>query len=136
MPDNWEIGKKFSFNVMVAPVVSVPRSRKEIDAFLRAPEGSTREGVYSSWLAKRLLGKAQIDHVEMIGFSYAKVARRQAADEHGKRKIGKAFTIPQAEFSGVLTVTDGPAFNTVFQKSVGKHGAFGYGAIFLRPAKS
>jgi CRISPR-associated protein Cas6/Cse3/CasE subtype I-E len=135
MPDAWEVGAKFAFNVVVAPVVSIPRTRKEIDAFLRAPGGSSREDVYYAWLAKRLAGKAEIDQIAMNGFSMAKVARRNAPDENGKRKIGQKFSIPRAEFSGVLTVTDHSAFNTLFERSIGKHGAFGYGALFLRPSK-
>lgn len=135
MPGAWKEGAKFAFNLTVSPVVTISRTRKEVDAFLRAPEGSSREEVYFEWLKKRFDGKAEITQLTMKAFSLEKVARRQAADENGKRPIGKTFVIPRAEFDGVLTVTNGEVFKNLFLTAIGKHGAFGYGALLLRPAK-
>lgn len=136
MPSAWKVGSNFTFNLLVSPVVTISGTRKQVDAFMQAQEGSTREDVYADWLKKRLDGKAEIKELSLKAFSLEKVARRQVADENGNRPLGKTFTIPRAEFDGVLAVTDGDAFSALFQNSIGKHGAFGYGAILLRPTKA
>ena len=136
MPTSWKVGSTFAFSLVVSPVVTIARTRREVDAYLRAPEGAAREDVYLEWLQKRLADKAEIQQLTMKSFSLEKVARRQTANAQGKRPIGSSFTIPRAEFDGVLSVTDSDGFNSLFQKSIGKHGAFGFGALLLRPAKN
>jgi CRISPR system Cascade subunit CasE len=135
MPSSWRKGATFNFNILVAPVVTISRTRQETDAFLRSPPGSLREDVYAEWLQKRFEGKASISDLTMKSFALQKVSRRGKADEEGHRVLGKHFTIPTAEFEGKLSVVDGDAFNTLFTSAVGKHGAFGFGALLLRPGK-
>ena len=136
LPSTWKVGSTFSFNLLVSPVITISGTRKQVDAFMRAPAGSTRDAVYAEWLKKRFDGKADIKQLTLKSFSLEKVARREMADENGKRPLGRTFTIPRAEFEGVISVVDSDAFESLFQNSIGKHGAFGYGAVLLRPTKA
>ncbi len=44
------------------------------------------------------------------------------------------MTMPEAEFEGTLEVLDGTAFHAVLARGIGRHRAFGYGMLLVRPA--
>ena len=135
MPDSWQVGSRYSFSVRVAPIVQY--EGKQLDASFRAPEGSAREDVYLSWLERRMESGATIVQATMDSFSLERVARRgDAPDGTSRRKLGKAFTIPSVVVSGTLEVLDGDGFAYLIARGIGRHAAFGYGALMLRPSKA
>lgn len=115
----------------------------EVDAFLIArlrqfPEGLpedaqtgefSRESVYLDWLAERFEGAAVLDRqaTRMTRFARDRVQRRAG---NGKEAISEG---PDATFHGELTVKDGQAFQKLLISGVGRHTAFGFGMLLLRP---
>lgn len=139
-------GQKLGFDLLVRPVVRlasdlpVPRSvarpahRKgdETDAFLAhvvraAPEGEAeptrRETIYLDWLGSRLRGS----DLEPGASHLARFARRAV------HRGGRTLEGPDAVIHGTLTVSDPNAFTAMLARGVGRHCAYGYGMMLLRP---
>jgi CRISPR system Cascade subunit CasE len=53
--------------------------------------------------------------------------------ETGKRRV-HTITGPDAVFKGEIQVTDGEAFARLVTRGVGRHRAFGFGMLLLKPA--
>ncbi len=151
MPESWRQGRRLAFDIRVRPIRRLhkpledksregreppPPFRKgaEIDAFLvealrRFPDGPPppeerrwREDVYRGWLAERLDGAANVETARMMRFERTTAVRRGTTQG------------PDVTFHGELTVTDGVAFAERLAKGVGRHTAYGYGMLLLRPA--
>ena len=142
MPSEWQIGKKLGFEIRVRPTRRLTRpigdSGKchvaERDAFLmqaldESRETRSREAVYSDWLAERLesCGGAELEpcSTKLVSFQRSRAVRRQ----HTRHSEG-----PDALMRGNLVVTDGDAFAKLLAGGVGRHRAYGYGMLLLRPA--
>jgi CRISPR system Cascade subunit CasE len=141
---SWRNGQRLGFDVRLRPVVRVSSSlagrtadgqevsfRKgaEVDAFLAAAlrdQSVTREGAYLDWLAARLTPAAQLD------FDASRLARFQRirVQRNGRRVEG-----PDAVVHGNLTISDASAFAELLARGVGRHRAYGYGMLLLRPAQ-
>jgi CRISPR system Cascade subunit CasE len=146
MPDRFASGRVLGFSVRVRPTVRVDREGdrnkvRELDAFLATVErsgGSERNGgqpvlgrsdVYAEWLRMRLsAGGADLRHLSMNQFRLVGVHRRNSG-RHLQRVRG-----PIANFTGQLTVRDPEAFAELLRRGVGRHRAFGFGMLLLRPA--
>jgi CRISPR system Cascade subunit CasE len=133
MPAAFLLGQRLGFAVRARPVVRTDREGDrnrvvERDAFLLSPPGSNRGEVYTSWLARHLeAGGARVVMVALEAFRLTAVQRR--ADDRGFRsRCG-----PDATFGGILEVSDPDAFATLLARGVGRHRAFGYGMLLLRP---
>lgn len=147
MPGAWA-GRRLGFDVRVRPIRRLKndlldgrtafRKGAELDAFRvealrRYPDnpggmerhGQTREAVYLDWLAERLEPAAELDReaTRLVRFQRVRVSRGDIGPEG-----------PDATFHGVLTVTDAAGFETLLAKGVGRHRAYGYGMLLLRPA--
>ena len=147
MPRDWRLGQRLGFDVRVRPVRRLRRdlvtsrgqfrNGSELDAFLsealhRHPEnrdgmaeGSrSREEVYLDWLTERLAPGAKVDRTgtRLARFHRNRVARGERAHEG-----------PDATFHGTLTVTEPDAFGRLLARGVGRHRAYGYGMLLLRP---
>ncbi len=140
--DLWRKGQRLGFDVRLRPVVRlhadlagqtedgepvVLRKGAEVDVFLaRALRGgaSEREGVYRDWLAERLAPAASLEMAtnRLAGF------RRHPVIRNGRRLEG-----PDATLHGTLTIADPPAFADLLARGVGRHRAYGYGMLLLRP---
>jgi CRISPR system Cascade subunit CasE len=140
MPTRFAAGRRLGFTVRARPTVRVDRNGDrdrtcERDAFLAAiasvakGDGPTRGEVYQAWLAQRLAtGGARIEHVVLDAFRLSTTLRRDAT-----RRL-HAFRGPEAEFSGVLNVTEPDRFTALLSDGVGRHRAFGFGMLLLKPA--
>ena len=147
MPDAWRTGQRLGFDLQTRPVrrlrndLETSSDRiskgKEIDAYLlealrrypAARDGMvrgnrTREAVYLDWLAERLDAGAELDRdaSHLARFRRVRVARGNASSEG-----------PDATFHGTLTVTDPTSFAALLARGVGRHRAYGYGMLLLRP---
>ncbi len=140
-------GRRVGFDVRLRPVVRLlrPLSVKhpkaqtltkgaEADAFYvqrlrddpagEAGEGPAREEVYLEWLAARLGGAAELDRsaCRLAAFHRTPVARG-----------GRTLEGPDATIHGTLVVVDAAEFADLLTRGVGRHRAYGYGMLMLRP---
>lgn len=95
--------------------------------------GPSREDVYRLWLAERLRG-ATLDVAATRLVSYERAgARRSPAGGAGR---ASDVTGPDVIFHGELTIADPRMFEETLRQGVGRHKAYGYGMLLLRPARS
>ena len=143
MPTLWQVGRQVGFELRLRPVVrrsrnSSVRPGKECDAYLwealKHPKGGmrrSREQVYTEWLSKQLdrRGGARLEqeHTRLVSFQRTRAFRR-ARPAFGRTEG------PDAVIRGVLTITDAETFTDLLVRGVGRHKAYGYGMLLLRPA--
>ena len=141
MPALWQVGKQLGFETRVRPVVRRSRNaevrpEKECDAFLwealKHPEGGmnrSREQVYTEWLSEQLdrRGGARLEpeNTKLVSFQRIRAFRKL----HDRHTEG-----PDAVMRGELTITDPDAFADLLANGVGRHRAYGYGMLLLRPS--
>lgn len=140
MPDSWHEGRTFGFRVRCCPVSRRSDEKGHIverDVFLAACERSPeeqidRETVYSEWFMERIapFKGAEILDIHMKAFRLREFRRRDS-----KRKL-QNLTRPETIFDGVLKVVDSQGFGAMLREGIGRHKAFGFGAIFLRPSRN
>ncbi len=145
MPRQLAAGKRLGFEVRIRPIVrrtrnAKDRPRKECDAFLyeaiQYPEKGgmkrSREEVYAKWLSGRLdrKGAAILDFEKttLVSFQRTRAFRKLHALRHSQG--------PDAVMRGVLTITDSAAFDGLLAQGIGRHRAYGYGMLLLRPARA
>ncbi len=142
MPDRFTENQRLDLSVRVLPMVRVGRQHPvfkhgaEVDIFLvqaeaaRAEPKPDRKALYRDWLAHRFSGGG----AELIGFEIAAHRRttllRKGADS-------RRHTLPQhpdLTVVGTLVIRDTVAFRTSIARGIGRHRAFGYGMLLLKPA--
>lgn len=143
MPENWRRGESLGFEVRVCPVVRIGRPdtpvRKgaEVDAFLARcweVDKNTpvdRVTVYREWL-KRWFDRrdaASLKAVQVDRWQIARFFRRT----QGPNRKSKPVRAPDVTCSGRLEVEDPASFSQLLARGVGRHRAFGFGMILLRP---
>ena len=139
LPDGWDAGRSYSFELRACPVCRSDHGER--DAFLSAvhkvdkSKPLDRESVYADWLSRQLDRAAKLDKVELASFSLDRLDRRSAPNEQDGRKCVGSIK-PNALFRGQLTVRDSNAFSEVLSRGVGRHRAFGFGMLLIRPAGS
>ena len=143
-PSEFPVGKRLGFEVRVRPVIRT-NAGKERDLYQYRMEqrvpGSTdakpsREVIYREWLEQRFStdNASRLITASMQGFSLKRVVRRaQKSAENGMRKP-TGINGPDALFRGELEVADTTAFTQLLVRGIGRHRAFGYGMLLLRPA--
>jgi CRISPR system Cascade subunit CasE len=98
----------------------------------REPAG--RAQVYGQWLVRQFTrdgaAQAKSEAVSLIGFRRVLTLRQSRSGEGGRRR---GVERPDALFSGELTVQDPEAFARLLERGVGRHRAFGFGMLLLRP---
>jgi CRISPR system Cascade subunit CasE len=139
------IGQRLGFRARVCPIVRTRRpgerplavdrhgkvKHREIDVFihatLTAPNNARvyREEVYTQWL------KRELDRDGASTLHVARLAefKRQLMRRHGSVRIER----PNAVLEGDLTVRDPATFRTLLARGIGRHRAFGFGMLLLRP---
>lgn len=143
MPESWRSGLQLGFETRIRPVVR--RSPDWADRMLAGerdifqmeamqhPRGGMprdREAVYIDWLARELDRRtgAQLDAARTRMVAFRRVMSRYHVD-------GSGVEGPDAVMRGTLTVTDSDAFAGLLARGVGRHRAYGYGMLLLRPAR-
>jgi CRISPR system Cascade subunit CasE len=152
MPEQWRAGRRLGFEIRVRPVSRLLKplpaadgtfaKGAEVDVFLleaihnfptgEAAEasmlkaGRSREAVYKDWLARRLKGGATLQPgVRLTRFQRLRAARKNYSPEG-----------PDAVFQGDLIVDDPVGFQELLSQGIGRHKAYGYGMLLLRPPRS
>ena len=89
----------------------------------------SREEVYCNWLGRQFesRGGAKLESATLVSFQRTQAVRKL----HGRHSEG-----PDALMRGVLEVTNGPAFANLLAGGIGRHRAYGYGMLLLRPVAS
>ncbi len=151
-------GQRVEFRSRVCPVVRTrkpgvlgieqgtdrrgkPKAR-ELDAFVHATIGVpretvvSREAVYVDWLRAQFEAPngakgeqptgAHLEDARLVEFRRERTHRRESP---------ATMERPNALMEGTLTVTDPAAFRTLLARGVGRHRAFGFGMLLLRPAR-
>lgn len=153
MPIRFDPGRRLGFDLRTRPLRRTrsdpadPRRSKprtpprvaELDAFLlealtRFPDGAGdpeasmatagrgREQVYRDWLGERLAPAARLESLRLAQFRRDRVFRK-----------GRWVEGPDATLQGTLVVEDAEAFSGLLEGGVGRHKAYGYGMLILRP---
>lgn len=153
MPTQLEPGKRLGFDLRLRPVRRVRsnvhdpqlgasiKGGSEVDAFrlelirrfpaepgrpnvsAAAEAGVTRQSVYTEWLSERLGDAASVEHCELAAFQRTRAIRGEKGGPEG----------PDAVLHGTMTVAGENEFARVLRKGVGRHRAYGYGMLLLRP---
>ena len=134
----WREGRRLQFELQCCPVGRKSRSGVEKDLFLIAVESGTssptREQVYCDWVRRGIEenGAALVHRLSLEGFRLVRQIRRTS----GFKSERKAAVLirPMAIIRGELTVGNPTAFSTLLERGIGRHRAFGYGMLLLRPA--
>jgi len=140
MPERFAAGMRLGFTLRARPVVRSDRDGnrrrvREVDAFLAAiadlptDAGADRGAIYRDWLARHLAaGGAVAERLTVEAFRLSETRRR------GRTRALGVLHGPDASFSGVLRIAAPEAFAALLARGVGRHRAFGYGMLLLRPA--
>ncbi len=158
MPDAFSAERRLAFSVRVCPIVRTMSSdgkrKRELDVFVHAASSIPDEPkpdralIYREWLAQRLAaGGAGLVEARVTSFRLGGLVRRSHASPAGgtgtmegrpKRllALGRrgASRRPDAVLEGVLEVADPEHFAALLARGVGRHRAFGFGMLLLRPA--
>ena len=130
-------GRRLGFDIRVRPVMRTRKNGAERDAYqleaerafpgqkgALAASGRTRTDVYLDWLQARLGKAAQL---EREASRLARFQRRHVL-RNGTRVEG-----PDALIHGVFTIQETEDFIHLLKHGVGRHRAYGYGMLLLRP---
>ena len=144
MPVRFTPGQRLGFDVRVRPVRrlsgvahakqsgGVGAKRAEVDAFRvrqsapSAPaqeEGRERGQVYTDWLSQRCGAAVSVERCRLSAFQVTRAVRGDGLGPQG----------PDATLHGVLVVREADAFARLVRRGVGRHRAYGYGMLLLRP---
>lgn len=131
-------GAMLGFEVRACPVKRSDSGER--DAYLHAVEASPdgesppRSAVYAGWLQERLAGAATLDNdrTELASFRLVSAWRRRH-DRQGRASTGQRLVRPDAVMRGRLTVDCPATFRDLLGRGVGRHRAFGFGMLLLRP---
>lgn len=135
MPSAWRAGQRLRLDVLACPMTR--KDGIEKDVYLRALDRlgeatPSRAAVYRDWLKRQLEGAVEMLDVRIDGLARVRMTRRAAAPGGGRRLI--RIERPQALFSALADVRDPEAFAQALQRGIGRHRAFGYGMLLLKPA--
>lgn len=150
MPSYIERGRRLGFDLRLRPVrrlhsdLADPQSGRswrkgvEVDAFrlevvrrfpsgwddsAAARAGVTRQSVYAEWLRERFGDAVAVEECRLVAVSRSRAVRGKNGGPEG----------PDAILQGTFAVVDEETFAGVLRNGVGRHRAYGYGMLLLRP---
>ena len=139
VPSEWRSGRRLGFDLRVRPIIRKAghsaRPGAEIDVFQNQAEAYpnkemplSREEVYKNWLTTKLneaVGvNLELTKTKLISFQRTRSFRKP----HARYIEG-----PDIVMRGVLSITDPDAFAQILARGVGRHRAYGYGMLLLKP---
>lgn len=138
-------GRRVGYLARVCPVARLATARDghragaEVDVFLSrcfsaGPSVSlSREAVYREWFVGRVgdtaVTGARVDHTRVAGIARVRLVRRTQGIERAARSLER----PDVRLEGDLVIEDGDAFLRFLAHGVGRHRAFGFGALMIVP---
>lgn len=144
MPASFRAGRRVGFEIRLCPTIrkhakgAKHRKGAEVDVFVArcwdvgAGMAVSREDVYVSWLDDQLdrHGGCRLDGAALRSFQLSRLLRRRTTN--GTRHTSTVQR-PDARITGTVTVVDGARFHSLLTRGVGRHRAFGFGMMLLRP---
>jgi len=134
MPETWRVGQRLHFELRVAPTRQKANRGGEVDAMVLAEPGQSRDEVYATWLKSRTEKACEMTVLQMTSYARCQVRRRSHTSNGDRRVLNSGFYLPDVTFKGAITVTDPEAFAELVRSGIGRHKAFGFGALLVRPA--
>ncbi len=137
----WRVGRCLAFEVKVCPTGRKARGGPEKDVFLIRLENQpnnplSRHTIYSRWVQERVEQHqaARVATIHLDAFRLIQQFRQNQAVIAGERERQRRHLIrPQAVLRGELIVQDPELFTDLLAHGIGRHRAFGYGMLLLRP---
>lgn len=142
---HFEVGRRLGFLLRACPVVRLATASNghgagvEVDAFLARcfaagkDVAMSREEVYGDWVAARINAVqrtgVRLERVRVAAVSRERLVRRT----QGRERVARRLERPDVRFEGDLIVADGERFHKWLGRGVGRHRAFGFGALILVP---
>ena len=152
MPSSFERGRRLGFDLRLRPVRRLRRDLAdaqlghslskgaEVDAFrvevlqrfpsgwddsdeAAAKAGITRQSVYAEWLSERFGDAVSVEQCRLVSVNRTRVVRGSSGAPEG----------PDAILQGTLAVSNEETFAGILRNGVGRHRAYGYGMLLLRP---
>ena len=152
MPSHFERARRLGFDLRLRPVRRLRRDLAdaqvghslskgaEVDAFRvevirRFPSGwansdeaaekagITRQSVYAEWLSERFGDAVAVEQCRLIAVNRTRAVRGSSGASEG----------PDAILQGTLAVSNEETFAGILRNGVGRHRAYGYGMLLLRP---
>ena len=152
MPPDFEPGRRLGFDIRLRPVRRLRRDLSdlepgrslskgsEVDAFrleamrrfplgqtdpdaAASKNGVTRQSVYVEWLAERFGDAAAVEQCNLAAFKRSRAIRGTGQGPEG----------PDATLHGTLAVSNPKVFTQILRTGIGRHRAYGYGMLLLRP---
>lgn len=137
MPDCWTPERRLGFEVLTCPTSRKDDTEKDIYQRYREASGEDadkdRAAVYMEWLSRQISSAAELSAARLESFQRVKMLRRSVAPSGGRRLV--ALERPQALITGELFLKDTEAFAKLVERGIGRHRAFGYGMLLLRPPR-
>ncbi len=136
MATSFPIGQALGFQVRVRPTVRTGADRagvrgRERDAFDATVDGD-RSQRYVAWLRERLEQRgARLHDKRVDALRLTTLLTRSRRDE---QTIRRSTLGPDVVIGGTLSVTDPDLFASAITRGIGRHRAFGFGMLLLRPA--
>ncbi|TMQ70500.1 MAG: type I-E CRISPR-associated protein Cas6/Cse3/CasE [Candidatus Eisenbacteria bacterium] len=141
----FEAGRRLGFLLRACPVVRLAQATNghvagaEIDAFLARcfavgkDVAVAREKVYRDWIAAKVnqpdATGVTLDRVRVAAILRERLVRRT----QGRGRKASRLERPDVRFEGDLVVVDGERLHEWLAHGVGRHRAFGFGALILVP---
>ena len=129
MPREWKTGTTFGFDLRARPVrrEKAGNNREiESDIYQRGDSAGGREQTYATWLKGQLCRQEAASLLRVC----VKHHRNTGAT---RRKGGGTVYGPEVIFQGTLAVGDPEAFGAMLARGIGRHKAYGYGMLLLKP---
>lgn len=141
-PTQWAVGHTLGFEVRVRPIIREGKTGRERDAFLAAAEKAQgclldRGEVYVQWLRDVLArqGGALLVDARMTRYQQLGVTRKSQKGSADDVRHNRLVNGPDAVLAGQLRVTNSQAFAQLLANGLGRHRAFGFGLLMLRPVR-
>jgi CRISPR system Cascade subunit CasE len=142
---SFDAGRRLGFVLRACPVARLATARHghdegaELDVFLARCFSAgqdvavSREQVYSDWLRERMADTEKtgvtLTSARVVAMTRARLLRRTQEIERRARRLER----PDIRFEGELVVVDGVRLCNWLGQGVGRHRAFGFGAVMLVP---
>ena len=143
LPRHFAADQRLGFDIRVRPVrrlqrdLAIPHSGKvlrqgvEVDVArlhalrprLRPGSAEGRAELYAAWLRERCGDAVRIETCRLSAFGRSRASRGDGPGPEG----------PDATLHGLLAIRDPAAFGRLVRNGVGRHRAYGYGMLLLRP---
>jgi CRISPR system Cascade subunit CasE len=144
----FDVGRRLGFALRACPVARLAIATHghdegaEVDVFLARCFSAgqdvavSREHVYADWLAQRIAATettgVTLAFARVVGMTRARLLRRTQELERRSQPLER----PDVRFEGELVVVDGVRLCDWLGHGVGRHRAFGFGAVMLVPPRT